>query len=552
MFGKKCYSIYIREEIMKLKRFLNIISVLLVIVFALTSCKEEDGSGYTFKMNIENNPSNLDPQMAEDSSSLMIISNMMEGLVRISDTGGIVPAAAENFEMSGNGLVYTFHLRQDRMWESESDFTANVTAGDFVFAFRRIFDPETDSPYSSDYMCIKNGGAVLNGALPVESLGVRALDDFTVEFTLEYPYFDFLTLLAKPAAMPCCKDFFALSKGRYGMAADATASNGAFYIKEWNYDPYWDNNYIIMRRNKSYSESSFVYPYSLNFFITGDSSIDAENYAEGDIDCYVSHTVDEKTLSANKNISAETKTAGLVFNPRSKYFGSKVFREALAKSVNREAYSHELPAGMSAAFGIVPSGINIQGKSYRDIIPDRTLSVYDAGAAQIWENALKAAGLDSVDNVKITVPDSFAGSDIIYNMTERWQNELLFNCRVEIVSQNEYETKISEGTYDIALIEVGCDENSAYKFMKFFSEDRMFSGYANSGLMTAVNGIKTADSLSAGAERIKSAETAVITDYSFIPLCYESEYLIFGEEVSDIVFYPYSETAYFGNAKNFD
>ena len=536
-----------------MKRFIrNIAFIFLVIALTLTSCKEDDGSGYTFKMNIESNPSNLDPQMAEDKSSLMIISNMMEGLVKVSETGGIVPAAAESFEMSENGLVYTFHLRQDRMWESEADFTANVTAGDFVFAFQRIFDTETDSPYSRDYMCIKNSGAVLNGTLPLESLGVRALDDFTVEFTLEYPYFDFLSLLAKPAAMPCCKDFFAFSKGRYGMAADATASNGAFYIKEWNFDPYWDNNYIIMRRNKSYSENSFVYPYSLNFFITGDSSIDAEAYSKGDVDCYVSYTADEKTLSANKSISADTKTAGLVFNSKSKYFGNKVFREALAKSINREAYSHELPAGMSAAFGIIPSGITIQGKSYRDIIPDRTLSVYDVEAVRIWENALKAAGLDSVDNIKITVPDSFAGSDIIYNITDRWQNELLFNCGVEIVSQNEYDEKIYDGTYDIALIEVGCDENSAYKFMSYFCGDKMFSGYANSGLMTSVNGIKTADSLSSGADRIKSAESAVIGDYSFIPLCYEREYLIFGEEMSDIVFYPYQETAYFGNAKNFD
>ena len=205
---------------------------LLVLSLVLPSCSEDDGSGYIFKMNIENNPSNLDPQMADDRESIMIITNMMEGLVKELPSGGIVSAAAERFEMSEDGLTYTFFLRNDRRWESLAKFSEPVKADDFVFAFQRIFDPETNSPYISDYMCIKNSSAVLNGMVPVDELGVKAVDDHTVKFTLEYPYFDFLSLLTKTAAMPCSREFFELSKGKYGMAADAVASNGAFYMKE--------------------------------------------------------------------------------------------------------------------------------------------------------------------------------------------------------------------------------------------------------------------------------------------------------------------------------
>ncbi len=525
---------------------------LMTAVLLLPSCKEDDGSGHTFKINIENDPSNLDPQMAADKESKMIISNMMEGLVKISPSGGIVPAAAERFEMSEDGLRYTFYLRNDRMWESEAEFSEQMTAEDFVFAFHRIFDPDTRSPYGSDYLCIKNAKDVLNGSMPLESLGVKAIDDLTVEFTLEYPYFDFLTLLTKTAAMPCSKDFFEYTKGRYGMAADASASNGAFYLKEWNYDPYWDNNYLIMRRNVSYSESSYVYPYSLNFFITGDTSLDEETFLNEDTDCFITENADEKLLSENGYAAANVKTAGLVFNPNSKYFGSKIFREALAKSINREAYAHDLPDGYDLAFGIIPGGITVQGKCYRDIIPDRTFSVYDAGAAQIWENALKAANTDSVDNIKITVSENFAASDIIYDMTDRWRNEMLFDCMVEIVSQNEYESKLEEGNYDIALIEVGCDENSAYKFLKNFCGDSMFTKYSGGALSEAVDGIKTAESLSDGADKIKNAEFVLINDYTFIPLCYEKEYFIYSSDASDIAYYPFISSVYFGEAKYFD
>ena len=525
---------------------------LLVLPLALASCSEDDGSGHIFRMNIENNPSNLDPQLAEDKESMMIIANMMEGLVKELPGGGIVPAAAERFEMSEDGMTYTFYLRQDRQWESLAKFSEPVKADDFVFAFRRIFDKGTNSPYSGDYMCIKNGGAVLNGIAPETELGVRAIDDFTVEFTLEYPYFDFLSLLTKTAAMPCSREFFTLSKGRYGRAADAVASNGAFYMKEWNFDPYWDNNYIIMRRNRSYSETDYVYPYSLNFFITGDASKDAADFSSGSVDCYISGNVDEKILSANKSASSGVKTAGLVFNLNSKYFGNAVFREALAKSINRDAYSHVLPEGLTAAFGIVPDGITIQGKKYRDIVPDRTLSIYDVEASRIWELALNATGTESVDNVKITVPDSFAGSEAIYNITGRWQSELLFYCGVEIVSDSEYETKIEEQSFDIALVEVSCEENSAYGFLKFFSDSRLFARNSNSGFISSLNGIRTAVSLTDGADRINKAESAIIGDYIFIPICYEREYLVYGSEAADLAYYPFTSSVWFGEGKYFD
>lgn len=524
---------------------------MIITVSLIASCKEDDGSGYIFKMNIENNPQNLDPQMAEDSESMMVIVNMMEGLMKIDAKGAIVPAAAESFEMSEDGLTYTFRLRQDRKWESVlEDFSAQVTADDFVFAFQRIFDAETESPYSDDYMCIKNGEAVLNGTLPMSELGVRAADAYTVEFTLEYPYYDFLKLLTGTAAMPCCREFFELSKGRYGMAADAAASNGAFYLKEWNFDPYWDNNYIIMRRNKSYSESSYVYPYSVNFFITGDSSADKEDFSEGNIQCFVSDEYDEKLFAESSFCQREVKTAGLLINPDYEYFSDKRFREALARSLNRDSYSHKLSYRFSVAYGIIPTGITVQGTSYRDLSPDRSLSVYDVGAAGIWEKALKSAEISSVDGVKITVSENFLGTETVYDITEQWRSDLLFSCGVETVSQIEYDSKISDGDFSIALVEVGTDNNSPEGFLEKFCENELFRGSA--GLSEDIDGLKKAGSLSEGVEKAGKIEEKIIGEYIFIPVCYESEYLVYDGNAAELVYYPFNRTVWFGDAKYFD
>ncbi|MBP1560951.1 MAG: peptide ABC transporter substrate-binding protein [Oscillospiraceae bacterium] len=540
---------------MKRRFHIRNIAFLFVAVFILTmlpSCGEDDGSGYIFKMNIENNPRNLDPQIAVDSESVMIITNMMEGLMRVGASGEIVPAAAESFTMSDDGLTYTFNLKKGHKWESLADFSAEVTADDFVYAFQRIFDAETASPYSGDYMCIKNAAAVLNGTKPVQELGVRAVDEYTVEFTLAYPYYDFLALLAKPAAMPCSREFFEFTRGRYGMAADASASNGAFYLKEWNYDPYWDNNYIIMRRNKAYSEENYVYPYSLNFFITGGSVQDSESYSADNVQCYVSEVYDEKVFAESKVSEHLTKTAGLIFNLESEYFGKVQFREALAKNLNRDYFIHKLPNNLEAAFGIIPGSVTIQGKSYRDLVSDRVLSVYSADSSRLWDNALKSVGEVSVDGVKITVPDSFQNSEMIYGVTEQWQSELLFYCGVEVVSQNEYDSKLESGDYDIALIELSASENSADEFLNVFISDERFKGYSNPKLSAHINGGRTAGSLTEGAELYKYAEQEIIGDYIFIPLFYEKEYFVTKDKTADLIYYPFSSAVQFKDAKYFD
>lgn len=533
-------------------RNIAFIFFMIFIITLIPSCKEDDGSGYIFKMNIENNPQNLDPQMADDAESIMIITNMMEGLMKKGSNGAIVPAAAESFTMSEDELTYTFYLKQNQSWDSFADFSAEVTADDFVFAFQRMFDAETKSPHSKDYMSIKNAGAVLNGTKSQSELGVKAVDKYTVQFILEYPYYDFLNLLTKTAAMPCNREFFEFTKGRYGMAADASASNGAFYLKEWNYDPYWDNNYIIMRRNKSYSNNNYVYPYGLNFFITDDKSDDSTAFAGGDIQCYVSEKYDKKVFDGNNYDEYHTKIAGLIFNLDSEYLKKREIREALAKSINREAYAVSLQEGLVPAFGIIPDGVTVQGRSYRDLSPDRALSVYDVQAFNIWDRALKSNGFYSVDNIKITVPDSFADKELLYNITGQWQEELLFYCGVEIVSQTEYDSKIKNMDYDIALIELEADENSVFDYLNYFCESDLFKNYSNAKLISDINRIKTSRSLTDGVEKIKNAESDIISDYVFIPLCYESEYFVYSSDSSDFVYYPFSSSVWFGEAKYFD
>ncbi|MBQ8781022.1 MAG: peptide ABC transporter substrate-binding protein [Oscillospiraceae bacterium] len=536
-----------------LHRALPLLLILVFIPLMLTGCEEDDGSGHTFKMNLASNPENLDPQLATDVSSRTVIANMMDGLVKKTPSGTIEPDVAEGYSISSDGTVYTFDLKNNITWEGMEGYKAKLTADDFVFAFQRIFDCNAlYSPYVEDFSCIKNSSEVASGKLPPAKLGVRAEDEYTLVIELEYPYYNFLELLTTTAAMPCNRLFFESTKGKYGLTAEATISNGAFYLKEWNYDPYWDNNYIIMRRNKSNSGQDYVYPYSLNFFIK-DEENNAEDYETGSIDCIITDEYSPKLLKDNNYTAHSVKSYGLVFNVSSGYFKNEKLRYALAASFNREMYSSALSENYTAAYGIIPDAVTVLGKSYRTLASDTGLSLYDKSkAAGAWIDTLKELELVSLDNVKITVPESFGGAEYLNYVTEQWQQNLGFFCGIEVVSQNEYDLKISENSFDIALVELSA-ENSVYEYFDLFTEGKNeLQGYVDYAAKGSIYGVQRADTLSKAVELYTKAEKQVINSAVYIPLFYGKEYFVYTSNAQDLTYHPFSQEVDFRYSKYFD
>lgn len=537
------------------RKFWNILitAVMILNVLAIfTGCEEDDGSGHTFKYNLSSNPQNLDPQLASDESSIMVIENIMSGLVKKGADGSIQPDAAKSYTISDDGLVYTFELKDDIYWESAADFTEKLTANDFVFAFQRIYDSEAlFSPYIDDFLCIKNAEAVSKDSLSKEKLGVTATSDKTLQIELEYPCFDLLDKLTLTGAKPCSKAFFEFTKGRYGLSAETTASNGAFYLKEWNYDPYWDNNYMILRRNKSNSENYFTYPYSLNFFIKKGTDSNMSDFLAGDIDCTVVSNYDKKIFEKKRYESYATKTYGLIFNTNSKYLASKSIREALSSSFVRvESQNHDYVSGC----GIIPLGVSVAGRKYRELVSDEGFNLYDKGKAlSLWNNELKANNLVSIDGLKITVPESFGETALISSVTEQWQQNLEFYCGVEVVSENEYQLKLSNGNYDIALVEIQSESGTAGGFLdRFSSNNDLITPNTRYAVAGAAAQISKAENLGKATELYTNAEQIIIDSYEFIPICYGNEYFIFPDNVTDLNYDPITHSVDFGEAKYFE
>ena len=136
-------------------------------------------------------PQTLDPHLAEGVPSSHILRDLFEGLTTEAPDGTVIPGAAQRWNISRDARVYTFNLRRDALWSNGDP----VTAADFVFALQRSANPETASNYAQVLLPIENAAEVLAGTLPVEQLGVEALDDYTLQIRLIDPTPYFLGLL---------------------------------------------------------------------------------------------------------------------------------------------------------------------------------------------------------------------------------------------------------------------------------------------------------------------------------------------------------------------
>lgn len=512
---------------------ITFLTSLIFCLFLLVSCGSENtGENGTFYTIIYDNPENLDPQMAEDTNSLSVLNNIFEGLTEINESGEVVCSAAENMTVSEDKCTYTFYLRKGIYWYSAGGFSAEVKAKDYVYAMRRIFDPDTMSPYVDEFSSIKNSSEVYDGIMSQTDLGVKALDEYTVQFTLSNPDSDFLYLLSTPAAYPCSEEFFLSTKGRYGLSAEFTAGNGAFYLTEWNYDPYWNENFLSLKKAaKNSTEDRKTYPAYVNYVIA-DSIEEYEEVSGNSVNVYTTDDRNKtKTRGKTEGIYPCVCT-GIVFNPDDEYFSRDDVKKAIISLLDTSVFEGECSDGIFPAYTLLPNAVTFEGQSLNDL-----LGVYERDSEKgTLENA--------PEQYSIIVSENFPDAAIVYMLT---QNTVL-SCDIEILPDEEFEERYNNGEYNMALVSVSSNSSSAVEFLKEYekfitgSDDlQLFEDYLNYA--------KKSSSASDTLHNISMAESLVTDSGYFCPVFYESKFLITDNDVSGVIYNPFSEMIDFKYAK---
>lgn len=543
-----------------------------VMAAACTGCEksEPEGANYSFDCALSGNPESLDPQFASDINSMTVIENMFTGLMKTDENGTLEKAIAKDFEISEDGLEYNFTLKGNCYWffdadqdeEPDDNEVTVVTAHDFEFAFKRIFDPQTCSPHREKYKCLKNAESIINGSADYTMLGVKAVSDTELKFELEYPNAGFLSSLALTPAMPCNERFFYDSKGRYGLDDKSIASNGAFFVRQWFYDPYGKDNFIYMGRNLKNNNFDRIYPLALNFYIKKTEEDVIKSFDEGMSDVVTSFVYDPKKFEGKSMKSFFNYTFGIIINPKSEQYSNTNIRKAFAYSVDKEAFAEDLPDDMLAAYGIIPPGISFLNKGYREINADKASAVsssdgeliaYDPDKAMEFYNAgMEQMGLKSLENIKLLIPENFMDTEYLHSVTQNWQTLFGLYVGIQELPIDDYNSCIGNGDYTMAIYPLSGNYNDPVSVLEKFEAENNEFGYANSTLQGIIDDIKKLGNYNDGVELYSKAENVIINDFAFIPIFYKKEFFIMGTGNHDIIYDPFTKQFNFRYAKYYE
>ncbi len=506
---------------------------------------------------LQGNPRSLDPQFADDSSSNTVIKNLYSGLMMKDSSGNIEKCNAESYTVSEDGLVYTFKLR-DNFWFFDENNNDNidddeffpVTADDYAFALRRVLDPKMKSPYGEYFSCIKGGRDALDGRISVDSAGISTPDEKTLEITLEYPSAEFLGMMASAAAYPCNEEFFDSTKGRYGLDDRSVMSNGAFYVRRWFYDPYGTHNILYMRRNTANENEEYeICPSYLSFTIEKNESDITKLFSDGSIECFTTldERYDQKKYSVTESFAT---TLGIIFNDSNVYFANKDLRRAIALATDRQFLASKVGSDVQVAYGVIPPGVNITGRQYRDLCSDEQYDLFNIEEAKkLLDKAKAELKVGTFESIKLLVCNDTVDSGCLRFFSQNIQDTLSIYIGIEEVSEEEFYKRIDEGNYSIALYPVSADLESGLSVIRSFENDER--------LVSASDGKKHSQDIMRCAgipelvEAYSVAEREIIENYGFIPLFYKKSYLVAEENNEDIFYDAFTGAVDYRLAKNY-
>lgn len=297
-------------------------------------------------------PQTLDPSKAQLIAESLVIGDLMMGLATEAADGAVIPGVAERWETSSDGLTWTFHLRPTR-WSDG----VPVTADDFVYAYRRILDPETGSPYAYMVQILKNGAAVSARKAPPETIGARALDPHTLELRLEHPAPYLPQLLTHNSFYPVPAHVVR----RYGdawVAPGRYVSNGAYRLVSWRL-----GDKMTVEKNPEFFDAAHVCVDRINYYPTPDYVAAERRVARGELDMITQFQSNRlqhirETLPGYARTHIWLLTAYITFNNRDPGPLRDVrVRRALSASIDREFITKQLlRAGQTPAYSFVPPG----------------------------------------------------------------------------------------------------------------------------------------------------------------------------------------------------
>ncbi|MCM3719110.1 peptide ABC transporter substrate-binding protein [Fictibacillus phosphorivorans] len=461
----------------------------------------------------------LDSSQATDSVSFEVLNNVMEGLYRLDKDNKPTPGVAEKHEVSEDGTVYTFHLNPKATWSDGS----KVTANDFVYAWRKALHPDTLSEYAYIMGPIKNANAIQTDGDPlfgkVEELGVKAVDESTLEVTLEAPAPYFLGLTGFGTFYPQKEEFVKQQGDKYALEANTLLYNGPFVLNEWKHNEGWQ-----YKKNDKYWDKENVKLDEINVKIVKDVATSVNLYETGQTDItglsmeYVDQYKDNEDLYTR----GEATVFFLRLNQKSEALKNVNIRKAIDMAYDKQSMVDVLlNNGSTPAYYLVPGEFTPgpDGEDFRKTNGD--FGGYDLEKAkELWAKGLEEIGKDSVELELLNYD-----TDGAKQMGEFFKNQLEKNLpgiKISIKAQ-PFKQKLdleSKGDYDFSYAGWGPDYQDPMTFLDMFVTNGAHNqmAYSNPEYDKLIEGAKKEADEEKRWQMMLDAEKILFEDQAISPL----------------------------------
>lgn len=505
-----------------------------LMVFSCFACNTQGpAEEFELNVNIASEPESIDPALNTAVDGAVMINHMFEGLYKWIDDGNgvakLVLGQAESVDVNAEKTVYTFKIRENAKW---SDGQA-VTASDFVYSWQRLVDPATAADYCYMADILLNANEIMAGEKDKSELGVKAIDEHTLEVTLHTPCPYFEEIMAFPSLMPVRQDMIEKGGDQWTFDLSTYVGNGPYKMESWEH-----NSKIRLVKSENYYDYAKLGPNAINFALMDDANAIYAAFNSGQLNFIEEVPVAEiHTLveQGKLNIDKYIGTYYVCFQTQKAPFDDVRVRKAFSLAIDRNYIVEQITrTGQIPASGFVPYGVNdalgIEGDDFRTVggnYMDVSKEAYEANCEEARRLLAEAgyeggAGFPVVEYLYNTSDNHKAIGEALQQM---WQDEL--GVTVNLVNQewNTFLQTRKEGNYSIARNGWIADYNDPMSFLDMWltgggNNDAHYSNAEYDAL------IMQAKSTSDAAERMR--------------LMHQAEDILMGEDVVHAAIYFYT------------
>lgn len=427
----------------------------------------------TISLNAGMEPTGLNTLTSTYSIEFAMFKHMYENLVSLDDDDNTVPGAAESWDYDEDTLTYTFHLRKDGVWTNGDPVTAN----DFEFAWSQALNPDVASDYAYFLYFIKNAEKYFNGEVAWDEVGVKVVDDYTLEVTMEQPTPYALFLFSFGTLAPINQRFYeAVGADLYSTEAQYFCTNGPFALTEWSH-----NDKIVMQKNDAWHGAADVEVEEIDWKIITDANAALSSFLAGDLDMVGLGTGEliKQATAAGATIQSYTDGTSfyIYFNNNDQYLSNVNLRRALFNAIDEQKeidtvwQNDNEPMTSFTAPGVsATDGTSFAGKVGELYAPSRD----QEKAKEYLATALSELGCTVDDlsaHLSIDCGDSATSTAEASFYQEQWRQVLGIEVTVNPMITKQGSQNRKTGNYVMSVTGWGPDYNDPNTFLDLWVTD---------------------------------------------------------------------------------